>query len=271
VRASDMDLDRYSCVHRWAYWWERRLSRFTDLVIANSQAGRTHAIAQGFPEAKLTVIANGIDTERFHKDLTKRSELRDKWQILEGDFLIAIVGRIDPMKGHPIFLKAAALLRNEVSKARFVCVGQGKPAYEIQMQQLARELNLDNVLTWVGATQDMTAIYGALDLLTSSSLFGEGFPNVLGEAMACELPCVATRVGDSVLVVGAAGIVVPPNDSAALCRAWLSWLDLASQDKKLRLTLGRDHIERHYGVAQMLDATEQTLAACVSGRTAGAA
>ncbi len=219
VRASYMDLDRYDWLVRLSYRVECRLSRFADLIIVNSYAGLNLAIANGFPKNKMVVIPNGIDTERFQPDLESRKRVRAEWGIRANEKLMGLVGRLDPMKDHPTFLKAAALLAQERQDIRFVCVGDGPEPYKSELYTLARNLGLDDRLIWAGARNDMAAVYNALDVISSSS-YGEGFSNVIGEAMACGVPCVVTDVGDSALIVSGCGVVVPPKNIDALSAGW---------------------------------------------------
>ncbi|MDH4220896.1 MAG: glycosyltransferase, partial [Candidatus Aminicenantes bacterium] len=170
---------------------------------------------RGFPERKLVVIHNGIETDRFFTDLEARARIRAQWGVREGEKLIGIVARFDPMKDHVTFIRAAALLSNQRPDVRFVCVGNGQEPYKSELYSLSHKLSLDDKLIWVGAREDMPSVYNALDIAVSSS-YEEGFPNVIVEAMACGVPCVVTDVGDSAMIVGNEGVVVPPRDSDAL-------------------------------------------------------
>ena len=218
IRCSHMDLRRYD----WLYWLNVKLncwlSRFPDAIIANSHVGRGYHVALGYPPEKTVSIPNGIDTERFHPDPAARSRIRSDWEIAEHEKLIGLVGRLDPMKDHPIFVKAAALLANTRKDTRFVCVGDGPDDYRTELQTLSKRLGLEKKLLWVGTREDMPSVYNALDIAVSSS-YGEGLSNVIGEAMACGVPCVVTNVGDSAWVVGDTGEVVPPKDPVALKNA----------------------------------------------------
>jgi len=105
---------------------------------------------------------------------------------------------------------------------RFVCVGDAPADYQRDYQRelgaLGEELGLHGRLVWAGAREDMPAVYSALDIACSSS-WGEGFPNVIGEAMASGVPCVVTDVGDSAWIVGETGFVVSPKDPQELAKS----------------------------------------------------
>src|SRR5262249_32751420 len=110
LRSAHVDVDRYDWLFRFAYRCEARLSRFADLIICNSSAGLEHAAGRGFPRGRMVVVPNGIDTERFKPDAAARARLRQQWQIDDGELLVGMVARLDAMKDHPTFLRAAALL-----------------------------------------------------------------------------------------------------------------------------------------------------------------
>ena len=220
VRASNDDLSRSDWLSRLLFPWECFLSRFADLIIVNSHAGRAYHLAHGFPGNKMVVIPNGIDTERFKPDLEARLKVRSEWGILEETILIGLVGRFDPKKDHPTFLKAAALLCKERQDIGFVCVGSGSENYTQELYQLAEQLDISEKVIWAGTRPDMPAVYNALDIASSSSAYGEGFANVIGEAMACGVPCVVTDVGDSAWIVENTDIVVPHQNPEAMAEGW---------------------------------------------------
>jgi glycosyltransferase involved in cell wall biosynthesis len=259
VRASNMDLRRYDWATRWSYWVECRLARFADLIVTNSRAGLGYSVVQGFPRAKMVAIPNGIDTERFQPDKMVGKRLRETWGIGEDERLIGLIGRIDPMKDHSTFLKAAALIRQQVENVRFVCVGKGQEEYEKSMRRLATEMGLDDVLVWAGEHANMMEVYNALDIASSSSSYGEGFPNVVGEAMSCSVPCVVTDVGDSALLVGRTGWVVPPNDTEALCSVWSEMLLLEEMEFRAKAVAARNRVISQFSINDLLNSTEQSL------------
>ena len=188
------------------------------LVIANSNAGLKDMLACGYKPKRHAVIHNGIDTDRFRFNEEWREKLRSEMGIMSHQRLIGIVGRLTPMKDHPTFLRAAALVARDLENVRFVCVGDGPADYAEKLRALSKELGIEERVIWLGARQDMPAVYSALDLLVSSS-YGEGFSNVIAEAMACGVPCVVTDVGDSAEIVGDTGAIVEPRNPHTLVRA----------------------------------------------------
>jgi glycosyltransferase involved in cell wall biosynthesis len=218
VRSSHIEFGSYPWLLRAAYWLECRLSRWADLIICNSHAGKAYAARHGIPAGKTVVVANGIDTAEFKPDPEGRRRLRAEWKSGEENFLVGLVGRLDPSKDHATFLRALAIVTGRRQDVRAVCIGNHAEPHKTGLVEFATALQLGDRLIWVGERDDMPAVYNALDVLVSTSL-GEGFSNTIAEAMACGVPCVVTDVGDSALIVGDEGIVVPPRDPATLAAA----------------------------------------------------
>lgn len=259
VRASNVDLDRYDWLSRLSYRIERELSRFADLIICNSLAGLEYAAAHGFPRGRMTAIPNGIDIEHFKPDATIREHMRAEWNVTESELLIGLVARLDPMKDHPTFLRAAAMLAQERLDVRFVCVGDGSEPYKSELYHQASELGLDGRLIWAGARHDMLAIYNALDIATSSSSYGEGFSNAVGEAMACGVPCVVTDAGDAKQIVGDTGYVVAPGNPAALASAWQEALNTGDVERASRSRRARERVIEHFSLERLIEETALVL------------
>jgi glycosyltransferase involved in cell wall biosynthesis len=266
LRASTNDFSRYDLLLRLTYVLESRLSRLPSLVIANSQAGARYAASVGFPAATLRVVANGIDTDSFRPDPDGRARLRQEWSIPADAPLVGLVGRLDPMKDVPLFLDAAHRLARDNAGPRFVIVGDGTADYRAELRTLADRFGLAGRLVWAGARDDMPAVYTALDLLVSCSAFGEGFSNVIAEAMACRTPVVATDVGDAAAIVDAYGDIVPVRDAPALAAAIGRSLCVAAAGRTARTSEARRWIEQNYSVERLVGATEELLMSVVRGR-----
>ena len=199
---------------------ETFLSQFTDLIINNSAVGKKYYLEKNFPAEKMVVVPNGIDLKRFYPDPEAREKVRQEWNISEDQVVIGLPARINPMKDHPNFLRAASLLKDKYPNLVFVCVGkqddQDDSPYMSELKQLGEELGLQDRLLWTGGRTDMPAVHNAFDISVSASAYGEGFSNTVGESMACGNPCVVTDVGDSAWIVGKLGEVVSPGDHQAL-------------------------------------------------------
>ena len=261
MRASNMDLQHYDWLFRLSRRVECFLSRFVDLIVVNSEAGRDYHVSRGFPEERMLVIPNGIDIECFCPNANARAQIRNEWGISEAEVLIGLVGRFDPMKDHRNFLQAAALVLRDRDDVRFVCVGDGPTDYRHELHALANKLGIKDRLVWAGVRQDMPTVYNGIDIFTSSSAFGEGFPNVVGEAMSCGTPCVVTAVGDSGWIVGDTGLVVPPKAPEALAAGWNDMIERLRTERDSLSEKARSRIVDSFRRELLVERTSAALAA----------
>jgi glycosyltransferase involved in cell wall biosynthesis len=259
VRASNIDLSRYDWLSQLAYKMECRLARFADRIIANSNAGKLFAVANGFPEGKITVIPNGIDTKYYRFDPEGRRQLRFALGVRADVILVGLVARLDPMKDHPAFLEAARHIVRQRSDVKFVCVGDGPVNYAEALKQHAASLGLSDNLIWLGARDDMPSVYSALDIATSSSSYGEGFSNAIAEAMACGVPCVVTDIGDSSLIVGETVNVVASGDHKALASEIQRLINMRPEQRQKISEACRARVVSEFGIDRLLHRTQQIL------------
>lgn len=270
VRSSNIDRTTHDWLSRLTFRMSCSAARLADSIIANSEAGATHHAALGYPQARIKVIPNGIDTGRFRFDEAGRQRIRGEWHVSDACSLIGLVGRLDPMKDHRTFLRAAALLAMRDARWRFVCIGGGQPDCVQTVKAAATRLGLDQRLLWTGPRNDMAAVYSALDIAVSSSC-GEGFSNVIAEAMACGRPCVVTDVGDSARILGTCGEVVEAGDPPALAAA-VERLGMALEDPEEAARLqasARARIVETYSLEALLRNSEQAFRA-LGSRNEGA-
>jgi glycosyltransferase involved in cell wall biosynthesis len=258
VRSSNLDNPQRDWLSRLSCQVEIWLSRFPDLIISNSVAARNYHSARGFARARMIVIHNGIDTTRFTPDRKAGLRYRASWRVPGNSFVIGLAGRLDRMKDHETFLRAAAIFASSRSDAKFVCIGGGPGNYLKELRHLAAQLGLTDRLIWVGSLTAMTPAYNALDICCSSSAFGEGLSNAIAEAMACGVPCVVTDVGDSALVVGDTGVVVPPRNPEQLASALAALADRTKQDPALG-NAARERIESRLSMSALIGGTSEAL------------
>lgn len=257
IRASHVEMSHYDGLRRLANVLESYLSPWADLIICNSGAAARQLVVQGYPAKRMRVIPNGIDATRFRFDAAAREHIRAQWGIAAGDFLIGLIARFDPMKGHRIFLEAASGVAARYPQARFVMVGAGSEAYRREIGDHVGRLGLQEKVIQVGARNDIPGILSALDLSVSASLFGEGFSNTLAESMACGVPCLATDVGDSASILGELGRLVRPGDwtelAQQMCAAIEEGCDPALRERR------RARIELEFSPARLAQSTGEAL------------
>lgn len=258
IRASSIDLTTIDRTSRFYLHAASRVSRWPDAIIANSQAGRDDAVSKGYPADKVVVIPNGFDTTRFAPDPQSGLRMRQRWSIPPDAPLIGLVARLDPIKDHPTFLRAAARLRQTNPDVRFVCVGDGPAGLRAELQALSESLGLADCLVWAGEETDMPAVQNALTIATSSSI-SEGFSNTLGEAMACGVPCVATDVGDASHLLADTGRLIDVGNAQALAIAWDGLLNLPVSERRALGEAARARIVAQYSLQALAQRTEAVL------------
>jgi glycosyltransferase involved in cell wall biosynthesis len=251
IRSSNMDLAQYDWTWRVTHFVERKLARLANGLVANSVSGQEHSIALGFPNS-ITVIPNGFDIDKFRPKNKNGNAIRTEWNIPADAPLIGLIGRLDPMKDHQTFIRAAAEVHKTNPEYHFVCVGDGPEIYASTLASMTKEVGLDTVFHWAGARQDMPDVYSALDLTTLTS-YGEGFPNTIGEAMACGKRCVVTDVGDCANLVGSTGIVRPARDVKGIAAAWIEMLECTDNEREQGEIECRARIVEHYSISTMVD------------------
>lgn len=239
LRCSDMDMNKYSKVTGLVVKILARLSFQPALIIANSNAGQVIHSQLGYHPPKWEIIPNGFDLDLFRPDSEAKLKLRTELGLNEDQLLIGLIARFDSMKDHMNFLQAASLLLERGKQnhsVHFVLAGSGVTPDNIELTKTIEELALGPNIHLLGERKDISLIMAALDVCSLSSSYGEGFPNVVGEAMACAVPCVVTDVGDSALIVGDTGRVVPARTPLALADAWNDLLCM-NMDERIQLGL----------------------------------
>lgn len=192
-------------------------------IVACSTVARQNHLRLGYPASKTIVIPNGFNTAIDVQQEAAGQWLRQHLGIAPSSRPIGMVGRFDPVKGHQDFISAAAIVKNEVPAVEFVLCGSGVDQHNSTLTSMLSKVGLSNCVHLLGNRNDITQIIAGFTFLVSSSIT-EAFANVIGEAMACGVPCVVTDVGDSAHIVGDTGIIVPPCNPQALAHGMLKML-----------------------------------------------
>ena len=207
-----------------------RLSHWPDRILNNSRKSVTQHSAIGYQTANSVVIPNGFDTELFAPSEEARHTVRAELGVAQNTLLIGLIGRYHPLKDHATFLQAAALLLKQQPEAQFVLAGKLVDWNNESLRKQIQDLGMIQRVHLLGERLDIPRLTAALDVGTSSSC-EEGFPNVIGEAMSCAIPCVVTDVSDLRWIVGDSGKVVMPRDAEALAEAWKELIEIGRQER----------------------------------------
>jgi len=259
VRSAYGDAKREGLAFRFYLAMERRLSRLPAAIIANSDAARALCVARGYADARLMTIPNGVDVERFHPDSAMRERIRAELGLGTAP-VIGIVGRLEPVKDHETFIRAAAALHASRPDVRFLIVGRGTDARVAALRNLADSLHVGDAILWTGARSDVAAVMNACDLIAVTSIY-ESSPNVILEAMACGVPCVTTDAGDARLMVGESGVVTGDHAPETIAAAWSAMLDRLRVEGDALRSAARHRIVERYGSESMVSRTEEALEA----------
>lgn len=225
----------------------------TRRIIYNSQANAEAHIALGYPREKSIVIHNGFDTSRFQPDAGMGSAVRDELGIEHGSPIVGMVGRYDQIKNHHIFLQAVELIAKQFPAAHFVLAGEFVSYENPALAKPLQAAGLTGRVHLLGWRADVARIMTCLDILVLPSKH-EGFPNVVGEAMACGVPCVVTDVSDNRYLVGDTGILVPVNDVSAVAEGCMTLLRLSEEARRQRGAAARERIIDLFSLQKCFDA-----------------
>jgi glycosyltransferase involved in cell wall biosynthesis len=236
---------------------QKAICGFSDHVLANSNAVRDRLVADGYNPDKIGVIQNGIVIPE-PSDSSARGFFHREFGLPENARLIAVVSRLNPLKGIEYFLEAAAILAARFDDVYFPIVGDGiDPEYTAGLKDHAARLGLGRRVIFTGFRLDISAILPDLLISVLPSL-SEGLSNVLLEPMAAGVPVVATNVGGNPEVVeeGVTGILVPPRDPAALADAVGTILE--NQGLAIRFgASGRRRVEVYFSLDRMVQDTQK--------------
>jgi glycosyltransferase involved in cell wall biosynthesis len=227
----------------------------TRIVFCSEHAQALYAL-RGFDVNRSCVVPNGFDTDHFRPSANARAKVRRENGFDADAPLIGLAARYDPVKDHENFLRAAEMLLQTHPRVRFMLCGAGVTEANAELMAGLRSRTLRAACRLLGPRSDIADIYASLDISTSSSI-SEAFPLAVGEAMACAVPCVATDVGDTRLIVGDGGRVVPARDPAAIAAAWREILALDPDVREALGTKARQRIVERFDLNSVTRTYEQ--------------
>ncbi len=208
---------------------------------------------EGYDKKKLIFIPNGYDLSFLKQDSDEKKIFIIKNKLENKKFIIGNVARYDPKKDHSNLLNALSILRNK--KIEFFCILVGKniDRNNLKLIKEINEFELTKYIKLLGQNDNILGVMNGIDVYVQSSSFGEGFPNVVAEAMACKTPCIVTDVGDASLLVGNTGWVVPPSDPIHMANALeKSFYEIDSIKWNQRCIKARSKISNKFDISVMI-------------------
>ena len=252
IRHSLYDLYFEKRSTRWVIQLNRLFSRIPKAIIYNSNLSRKQHEEFGYNSHRSQMIPNGIELQKFVLSSERIQNIRSSLNIPFPAIVVGHVARFHPMKDHKGFLQAAVGIAQKHLEVHFVLVGRDITLRnQILSDLIPAEMN--NRFHFLGERNDVPELMGAADLFCLSSAWGEGWPNVLGEAMAAGIPCVSTDVGDSKLIVGDTGIIVPPRDSESLMEGIEKLVKMPPAQRQALGEKARTRIIANYDLDKIVD------------------
>jgi len=218
-------------------------------IVSCSHAGSEVHASAGYALEKMRVIPNGFDVEQYRPDRASRAAVRKELGLPEEARLIGCVGRFDRAKDHATLIQAAATILPKEQVHLAIC-GEGVIDANAGLTGLLRAAGIANRCHLLGRREDIPRLLAALDVFVSSSAV-EGFPNAIGEAMACGVPCVVTDAGDSRRLVGDTGLVVPVRDAVALAAGVRQLIDLGAEGRTALGAMARRRVRDLFEIADV--------------------
>ena len=199
-------------------------------IVCVAESAKARHVKLGYCESKMLIIPNGFDLDKLHKYIIDSAQLRLKHGIKQNEIVIGSMGRFSQIKGQDVFVKAAKIVAENNPNVRFLMVGRELQESNKPLMKWITNTGFVDRFVLLGERLDVNICFGAMNIFCLHSR-SEGFPNVLGEAMAMGLPCVATDVGDAKILGGELVKIVEPDNPEVLALALMQMLNF--QSKKL--------------------------------------
>lgn len=234
------------------------ISKYVNSITYNSNKALETHTEVGYKNERSVVISNGFELDKFKFSLDDRLRVRKNLGLID-DKIIITVGRWDIQKDYYTLLKSLNELKKIETEFKMLMVGTNLDTSNKELMKLIDNYNLKNNIILLGRRDDIPELLSAADIYVSSSL-GESFSNSIGEAMACELPCVVTNVGDSKLMVGDTGKVVESGDYMDMSRELFSYVEKKDLGRN---SLARDRVIKNYGIEAIVEKISKNINNCI--------
>ena len=255
IRTSLSNVKINKVITRSLIWANAKLSKISNGIINNSKLSIEQHKKIGFRKDKNFYIPNGFDLCVFKPNQAYYEKFREQYNLKRDCKLVGLFARYHQCKNHKGFLKVAKILLENCSKEnisiKFVLAGEGCDKSNNELIREIEEQNLSKHVLLLGKVNS-AEVLPCLDihLLTS---YEEGFPNAIGEAMSCGIPCISSNVGDCKNIISRFGGVAEINDYTSLAKISFEALDFKAENKKEI----REYIYKNYSIKKIVNEYEK--------------
>lgn len=249
---------------RCVIWLGKWLSRFPVKIHYVSDNSALMHEAYGFIGKNSITLSGGFDVQCFRFSPEARQRVREELGVASDALLVGSLARYHPVKDHSNFIRAAGILAEKRSNVHYLLAGKDVDESNLELTQLRDSLNLKGRMHFLGLRSDVSKLLAACDIVVSHSI-SESFPLVVGEAMACEVPCVVTDVGGSAYMIGETGKKVPAKDSPALVLALDELLAMGAEPRRKMGQMARERVIQMFSLKSMTQKFESMYQEVLAG------
>jgi len=223
------------------------------IVIVSKKAQKIY-VSEGYDKKKFHFIPNGYDLKILKYNYLQKIEFKKKLKTNKKTPIIGNISRFHPKKDHINLIKALSILKSK--NINFFCVlfGTNVNKNNTELVSAIKNLGLNSNVRLFGQNDNVVKIFNGIDLFVQSSSYGEGFPNVVAESMACKTPCVVTNVGDSSFILGDTGWIIPPNNPFKLAKSiQTAFNEIGKKKWIIRGDRSRSRIKKNFNINKMIN------------------
>jgi glycosyltransferase involved in cell wall biosynthesis len=251
VRHSVADIRTEKLLSRIVLRLGAALSSKPDAIVYNSKVAASQYRGLGYDPAQSLVIPNGFDCDLYRPREEARERLCRQYGVQPGATLVGMIARLHPMKDPATLIEAVRRARGRGADIHLLMAGEGMDQLPPDLARALGTALPPDRLTLLGQRGDLPELMPGLDMVALSSAWGEGFPNILAEAMASGVPCLTTDVGDSGWIVGQTGRVVPPRDAEAMAAGLLDLVALGEEGRRHLGLLARQRVIDNFALHEI--------------------
>jgi glycosyltransferase involved in cell wall biosynthesis len=242
--------------------------KFPARIVCCSEASLRIHKDLSYAAEKMEVVPNGFDLEQIKPDPAAHAAVREELGIPPDAIVVGIASRFHPNKDLHNFVRAGAQLHKQMPDIHFLLCGLNITWQNAQLVRWIEAAGIRDHCHLLGLRRDMPRLFAGMDIATNASL-SEAFPVAIGEAMACETPCVVTDVGDSALIVGETGLIVAPGDPHALAEAWRKLIQAGPAERRRLGIAARRRVQQHFALPVTVERYQTIYAGLTAGTPVG--